>query len=106
MIEGGPDIRDSCEDRSAHCSGDRVAVDLTAIALLRSFGKSKLQGNGLAINGRSDAAALGLGMARGVGLNLSVGGGSGSTSVSSAGGAYSAGIIEFVTVICSCGRIL
>lgn len=54
------------------CSGDRVAVDLVAIALLRSFGTwPKLQGKRIGDQRQiKRAAALGLGVGSGQDIEL------------------------------------
>jgi len=71
MIEGGPTSGTSSKTDLLICSGDRVAVDLTAIALLRSLGKSKLQGKRISDQWQIvRAAALGLGIGSGRGIEL------------------------------------
>ncbi|MBS0160955.1 MAG: DUF362 domain-containing protein, partial [Nitrospira sp.] len=71
MIEGGPTSGTPSKTDLLICSGDRVAVDLTAIALLRSFGKSKLQGKRIGDQRQIvRAAALGLGIGSGRGIEL------------------------------------
>ena len=67
MIEGGPTSGTPAKTDVLICSGDRVAVDLTAMALLRSFGKSsKLQGRRIGDQRQiRRAAALGLGVGSG-----------------------------------------
>lgn len=72
MIDGGPTSGTPSKTDLLICSGDRVAVDLTAIALLRSFGKSsKLQGKRISDQRQiRRAAALGLGIGSGRGIEL------------------------------------
>lgn len=72
MIEGGPTSGTPSKTDLVICSGDRVAVDLVAIALLRSFGTwPKLQGKRIE-NQRQikRAAALGLGVGSGQEIEL------------------------------------
>lgn len=72
MIDGGPTSGTPAKTDLLICSGDRVAVDLTAIALLRSFGtSSKLQGKRISDQRQiRRAAALGLGAGSGRGIEL------------------------------------
>ena len=72
MIEGGPTSGTPSKTDLLICSGDRVAVDLTAIALLRSFGTApKLQGKRIGDQRQiKRAAALGLGIGSGRGIEL------------------------------------
>ncbi|MBI4002214.1 MAG: DUF362 domain-containing protein [Nitrospira defluvii] len=67
MIEGGPTSGTAAQTDLLICSGDRVAVDLVAIALLRSFGAwPKLQGKRIGDQRQvKRAAALGLGVGSG-----------------------------------------
>ncbi len=67
MIEGGPTSGTAAQTDVLVCSGDRVAVDVVAIALLRSFGSwSKLQGRRIEEQRQvKHAAALGLGAGSG-----------------------------------------
>lgn len=67
MIEGGPTSGTAAKTDLLICSGDRVAVDLVAIALLRSFGTwPKLQGKRIGDQRQiKRAAALGLGVGSG-----------------------------------------
>ncbi len=67
MIEGGPTSGTAAQTDLLICSGDRVAVDLVAIALLRSFGTwPKLQGQRIGDQRQvKRAAALGLGVGSG-----------------------------------------
>ena len=72
MIDGGPTSGTPSRTDLLICSGDRVAVDLTALALLRSFGKSsKLQGRRIVDQRQIRRAAdLGLGVGSGRGIEL------------------------------------
>jgi uncharacterized protein (DUF362 family) len=72
MIEGGPTSGTPAQTDVLICSGDRVAVDLTAIALLRSFGAwPRLQGRRIADQRQvKRAAALGLGVGSGRDIEL------------------------------------
>jgi uncharacterized protein (DUF362 family) len=72
MIEGGPTSGTPVQTDLLICSGDRVAVDLTAIALLRSFGTwPKLQGGRIGDQRQvKRAAALGLGVGSGHEIEL------------------------------------
>ncbi len=72
MIAGGPTSGTPSQTDLLICSGDRVAVDLTAIALLRSFGTwPKLQGKRIGDQRQiKRAAALGLGVGSGGGIDL------------------------------------
>jgi len=72
MIEGGPTSGTPSQTDLLICSGDRVAVDLTAIALLRSFGTwPKLQGGRIGDQRQvKRAAALGLGVGSGHEIEL------------------------------------
>ncbi len=72
MIDGGPTSGTPSKTDLLICSGDRVAVDLTALALLRSFGKSsKLQGKRISDQRQiRRAAALGLGVGSGREIEL------------------------------------
>lgn len=67
MIEGGPTSGTAAQTDLLLCSGDRVAVDLVAIALLRSFGTwPKLQGKQIGDQRQvKRAAELGLGVGSG-----------------------------------------
>ncbi|MBA2485666.1 MAG: DUF362 domain-containing protein [Nitrospira sp.] len=67
MIEGGPTSGTAAQTDLLLCSGDRVAIDLVAIALLRSFGTwPKLQGGRIEDQRQiKRAAALGLGVGSG-----------------------------------------
>lgn len=67
MIEGGPTSGTAAQTDLLLCSGDRVAIDLVAIALLRSFGTwPKLQGRRIGDQRQvKRAAALGLGVGSG-----------------------------------------
>jgi uncharacterized protein (DUF362 family) len=67
MIEGGPTSGTPMQTDLLICSGDRVAVDLVAIALLRSFGTwPKLQGKRIGDQRQvKRAAVLGLGVGSG-----------------------------------------
>lgn len=67
MIEGGPTSGTAARTDLLICSGDRVAVDVVAIALLRSFGSwPKLQGRRIEDQRQvKHAAALGLGIGSG-----------------------------------------
>lgn len=72
MIEGGPTSGTPSKTDIVICSGDRVAVDLVAIALLRSFGTwPKLQGKRIGDQRQiKRAAALGLGVGSGKDIEL------------------------------------
>lgn len=72
MIDGGPTSGTPSRTDVLICSGDRVAVDLTAIALIRSFGRSsKLRGGRISDQRQiRRAAALGLGTGSGRGIEL------------------------------------
>lgn len=72
MIEGGPTSGTPAQTDLLICSGDRVAVDLTAIALLRSFGTwPKLQGRRIGDQRQiKRATALGLGVGSGREIEL------------------------------------
>ena len=72
MIEGGPTSGMPAQTDLVICSGDRLAVDLVAVALLRSFDSwPKLQGRRIEEHRQiKHAAALGLGM--GVGADVTV----------------------------------
>jgi uncharacterized protein (DUF362 family) len=72
MIEGGPTSGTPSKTELVICSGDRVAVDLVAIALLRSFGTwPKLQGKRIGDQRQiKRAAALGLGVGSGQDIEL------------------------------------
>ena len=72
MIEGGPTAGTPSKTDLVICSGDRVAVDLVAIALLRSFGTwPKLQGKRIGDQRQiKRAAALGLGVGSGQDIEL------------------------------------
>lgn len=72
MIEGGPTSGTPAQTDLVICSGDRLAVDLVAVALLRSFDSwPKLQGRRIEEHRQiKHAAALGLGM--GVGADVTV----------------------------------
>ncbi len=72
MIAGGPTSGTPANTELLICSGDRVAVDLVAIALLRSFGAwSKLQGKRIGDQRQiKRAAALGLGVGSGQEIEL------------------------------------
>jgi len=72
MIEGGPTSGRAAKTDLLICSGDRVAVDLVAIALLRSFGTwPKLQGKRIGDQRQvKRAAALGLGVGSGEQIEL------------------------------------
>lgn len=72
MIEGGPTSGTAAQTDLLICSGDRVAVDLVAIALLRSFGTwPKLQGKRIGDQRQvKRAAALGLGVGSGRDVEL------------------------------------
>jgi uncharacterized protein (DUF362 family) len=67
MIEGGPTSGTAAKTDLLICSGDRIAVDLVAIALLRSFGTwPKLQGKRIGDQRQvKRAAELGLGVGSG-----------------------------------------
>ena len=72
MIEGGPTSGTAAQTDVVICSGDRVAVDLVAIALLRSFGSwPKLQGKRIRDQRQvKRAAELGLGVGSGRDIEL------------------------------------
>ena len=72
MIEGGPTSGTAAQTDVLICSGDRVAVDLVAIALLRSFGTwPKLQGKRIGDQRQvKRAAELGLGVGSGRDVEL------------------------------------
>lgn len=72
MIAGGPTSGTPSQTDLLICSGDRVAVDMTAIALLRSFGTwPKLQGKRIAEQRQiKRAAELGLGVGSGRDIEL------------------------------------
>ena len=72
MIAGGPTSGTPSKTDLLICSGDRVAVDVTALALLRFFGTwPKLQGKRLGEQRQiKRAAALGLGIGSGRGIEL------------------------------------
>jgi len=72
MIEGGPTSGTAAQTDLVICSGDRLAVELVAVALLRSFGTwPKLQGRRIEdLRQIKHAAALGLGT--GVGADMTV----------------------------------
>lgn len=72
MIEGGPTSGTAAQTDLLICSGDRVAVDLVAIALLRSFGTwPKLQGKRIGDQRQvKRAAELGLGVGSGRDIEL------------------------------------
>ena len=72
MIEGGPTSGTAAQTDLVICSGDRLAVELVAVALLRSFGTwPKLQGKRIEdLRQIKHAAALGLGT--GVGADVTV----------------------------------
>ena len=72
MIEGGPTSGKAAQTDVLICSGDRVAVDLVAIALLRSFGTwPKLQGKRIGDQRQvKRAAELGLGVGSGRDVEL------------------------------------
>lgn len=72
MIEGGPTSGTPSKTDLVICSGDRVAVDLVAIALLRSFGTwPKLQGKRIGDQRQiKRAVALGLGVGSGQEIEL------------------------------------
>ncbi len=72
MIAGGPTSGTPSQTDLLICSGDRVAVDLTAIALLRSFGTwPKLQGKRIGEQRQiKRAAELGLGVGSGREIEL------------------------------------
>lgn len=75
MIEGGPTSGTPAHTDVVLCSGDRVAVDVVAIALLRSFGTwSKLEGKRIEEQRQiKRAAALGLGIGVGRDIELVIG---------------------------------
>ena len=72
MIEGGPTSGTAAKTDLLICSGDRVAVDVVAIALLRSFGAwPKLQGKRIGDQRQvKRAATLGLGVSSGGEIEL------------------------------------
>ena len=72
MIEGGPTSGTAAQTDLVVCSGDRLAVDLVAVALLRSFGSwPKLQGRRIEDQRQiKHAAALGLGVGIGADVKL------------------------------------
>jgi len=72
MIAGGPTSGTPAQTDLLICSGDRVAVDLTAIALLRSFGTwPKLQGKRIGEQRQiKRAVELGLGVGSGREIEL------------------------------------
>jgi uncharacterized protein (DUF362 family) len=67
MVEGGPTSGTAAKTDVLLCSGDRVALDIVAVALLRSFGTwPKIQGKRIAEQRQiKRAGELGLGVARG-----------------------------------------
>lgn len=72
MIEGGPTSGTAVKTDLLICGGDRVAVDLVAIALLRTFDRwPKLQGKRISEQRQvKRAAALGLGVGSGKEIEL------------------------------------
>ncbi|MFO0769146.1 MAG: DUF362 domain-containing protein [Nitrospiraceae bacterium] len=72
MIEGGPTSGTSAMMNVLLCSGDRVALDMTVLALLRTFGSwPKIEGKRIAEQRQiKRAGELGLGVARGTEIEL------------------------------------
>ncbi len=72
MIEGGPTSGTSAKANLLVCSGDRVALDMTVLALLRTFGAwSRIEGTRIGEQRQiKRAGELGLGVARGPEIEL------------------------------------